>query len=261
MIPGVSSQNVDRQAAFKKVRGKVLTNTKTFPAQEPHSPLQLHARNIWTDALPDEANLQDLSSQLWNMFNADNPPQNYYEVDHPNYMLKQILVKCQPNPGTEGYSFDILDNSNFRVDNLVTTAFGNHFQPRIYIWDGSSLGKEVSSISGLYWLVDEGGYLYTGDKDDIDYSNTGYYLLIYRYTGATLDSSYPYVYEYEELTAPQTTFTLLYNPLEETVQMRVNGLSQRHGTDYTVSGVTITWSGDFSLEIGDFIEFVYHRAS
>jgi len=275
MIPGIQSDIVDTQTAQKKVLGKVLTNTKTFPAQEPVSQLRLGAYSIWMDPLPDASQLVDYSSQLWQAFNDDiaqnGSPQRYYEVSDPTYPIKQILVYCEPNAGTEYYSFDILDNSLNRVSNLVTTSFGNHFQPLLYMWDGSAIGKRVSPISGVYWQVDAGGYLYTADKSDPDYSSTGYYLIIYRYTGTTLDvwnpgggssetSSAPQMQFYKEvLTEPKTSLTLPHTPDASTVRLYVNGQLQSINIDYTVLGSTVTWSSsDFDLEEGDYIEVVYY---
>jgi len=279
MIPGSQSDIVDTQTAQKKVLGKVLTNIKTFPAQEPVSQIRLSAYSVWMDTLPDSTQLVDYSTQLWNAFNNDitqnGSPKRYYEAVDPNYPIKQILVFCEPNAGTEYYSFDIKDNNLNRIDNLITTAFGNHFQPLLYMWDGSAIGKQISPISGVYWQVDTGGYLYTADKSDPDYSSSGYYLIIYQYVGVTLDvwnppgsgggggsstpTTPPLQYYREILSVAKTSLTLPTTPDSTTVRMFVNGQLQYYGIDFTVSGTTVTWtSTDFSLGEGDYIEITYY---
>jgi hypothetical protein len=277
MIPGSQSDIVDTQLALKKVLGKVLTNTKTFPAQEPVSQMQLSSVSIWMDDLPDAAQLPDYETQLWNYFNDDitnnGAPKRYYEVSDNTYPVKQILVFCEVNPGTEDYSFDILDNNLKRVDKIITTSFGNHFQPKLWKWNGSSIVKQVSPISGVYWQVDAGGYLYTADKGDPDYSSNGYYLIAYRYTGTVLKNwngnggtpqpsggwvSSGTDHYREVLSVPKTTFTLPYRPNPNSVVMAINGVRQYNGIDYTVTNNTVTWlNTDFQLESGDYIEIDY----
>jgi len=266
MIYGTQSDVVDSQSALKKVQGKVLTNTKTFPAQEPVSPILVSAGSVWLDPLPTSGELVNQDTSLWTLFEIDinnlGAPRDYYEIDHPDFNIKQILVKCTANAGTEDYSFDIFDNDAVRCNQLITTAFGNHFQPRIWKWSGTELGSPVSPISGVYWQIDSGGYLYTADKADIDYSATGYYLIVYRYSGDTLvDGGVPGVSEQEfhTPTAEQTEFTLSNTPNADTVEMRVNGIKQRRLVDYTVSTDVVTWiSTDFSLGTTDTVEFLYY---
>jgi hypothetical protein len=61
-------------------------------------------------------------------------------------------------------------------------------------------------------------------------------------------------------TASQTAFLLTYVPDDNTaVFMFVNGFKQEHGTDYTVSGKNLTYSGTPLLN-GDVIEFWYIAA-
>ncbi len=56
----------------------------------------------------------------------------------------------------------------------------------------------------------------------------------------------------------QTAFTLTEDPLDATaVEMFINGLKQAYGTDYTVSGTTVTYSGSPSTLTTDTVEFWY----
>ena len=56
----------------------------------------------------------------------------------------------------------------------------------------------------------------------------------------------------------QTSFTLTDTPIEsDGVQMYVNGLKQSYGTEYSVSGNTVTYLGSISLLTTDKVEFYY----
>lgn len=55
----------------------------------------------------------------------------------------------------------------------------------------------------------------------------------------------------------QTSFTLTKTPYQSTaVKMYINGLKQKYGTDYSVSGVSVTYSGA-SILTSDDVEFWY----
>jgi hypothetical protein len=55
-----------------------------------------------------------------------------------------------------------------------------------------------------------------------------------------------------------TSFTLSQTPLDSSaVKMFVNGLKQRYGFDYTVSGTAVTYLGSYELDVTDEVEFWY----
>lgn len=67
--------------------------------------------------------------------------------------------------------------------------------------------------------------------------------------------------EQESFTATsngQTSFTLSQTPADVTaVQMFVNRLKQEYAVDYTIVGTAVTYSGSYTIQIGDTIEFWY----
>ena len=78
-------------------------------------------------------------------------------------------------------------------------------------------------------------------------------------TGAT----YRYQRDALPVTAPgQTSFTLSYTPANPTdVELIVEGVQQEYGAskDFTVSGTTLTWNDQFTLDVGDWVEARYLR--
>lgn len=60
-------------------------------------------------------------------------------------------------------------------------------------------------------------------------------------------------------TPGQTAFTLTYSPLSTSeVLLELNGVKQTLGTDYSVSGTALTWSG-ISLETSDVLVATYEK--
>lgn len=60
------------------------------------------------------------------------------------------------------------------------------------------------------------------------------------------------------LTLGQTSFTLTEQPAQSNaVEMFVNGVKQKYGTDYTISGTNVTYSGSVTLLTTDTVEFWY----
>lgn len=59
--------------------------------------------------------------------------------------------------------------------------------------------------------------------------------------------------------ASQTIFSLSTTPSDAAdVKMRVNGITYKNGTDYTVVGTTLTWLNvPFTLDAGDEVEIFY----
>lgn len=60
-------------------------------------------------------------------------------------------------------------------------------------------------------------------------------------------------------TAAQTAFSLSKTPVDPSdVKMKVNGIDYENGTDFTVSGTSVTWTDPFVLSAGDSVQFAYN---
>lgn len=60
-------------------------------------------------------------------------------------------------------------------------------------------------------------------------------------------------------TAAQTVFNIAATPTDPSdVDFRLNGVSYETGTDFTVSGTTVTWVKAITLDTTDTVEIVYY---
>ncbi len=87
----------------------------------------------------------------------------------------------------------------------------------------------------------------------------------YNVTSEVSSDKVDFVRELEEFTAGagQTDFVLGKTPFSvNTIVFKVNGVSYRRTTDFTVAAETVTWTdAEFVLEAGDIVEIEYDFSS
>lgn len=241
---------------------------------------------VWTD--PDLGTLLGLPAQNLSIAQSNAASNSSIIQD---LSAASSAIRLTEVPGTNGSTYAAFstynDLSSSRLENWIQpqliprTDAGFEGYPsigytiRLYDGDPNAGGTEITTSEGqtgsgvnasVGWVFDYANGLLLLSSD-FRGSVSDPWIVGFRYVGTTAGSgggSGSIVVQNQEsapvTTFGQTAFTLNNQPLEDGyVQMYINGLKQEYGTDYTVTGMSVTYTGSVpaNLDTSDVVEFWY----
>lgn len=250
--------------SFKKIVGRQYTSTaKEWYEEFPVKPFNLNAEDIWMDDIPTTPPASTTSGvEVYNTLTL----QEDVTVNYEKCWFAEVPV------GT-------------RVGNFIPPRYGQGYTVRVY--DGSDV--EIFTTDGSGWFFDYTTGILTFDNDPSGYGwdDSAFKIKVYRYIGQTaanitiasgtlnasdinndstvsgttvkdaletLDNVSRFKYnQYLSTVSGTQVFSLADSPVDDTVQIYVNGLLQEPGigNDYMISGQVITFA--LSLELDDIL--------
>ena len=253
--------------SFKKIVGRQYTSTaKEWYEEFPVKPFNLNGADIWMDDIPITPPASTTSGvEVYNTLTL----QEDVTVNNEKCWLAEVPV------GT-------------RIGDFIPPRYGQGYTVRVY--DGSD--NEILTTDASGWFFDYTSGILTFDNDPGGYGHddSAFKLKVYRYIGqtvadltissGTLDASdinndstvsgttvkdaletlsagsgmdrFKYN-QYLSTVSGTQVFSLADSPVDNTVQIYVNGLLQEPGigNDYMISGQVITFA--LSLELDDIL--------
>lgn len=253
--------------SFKKIVGRQYTTTaKEWYEEFPTKPFNLNGGDIWIDDIPITPPVSTTSGvEVYNTLTL----QKDVSVNNEKCWLAEVPV------GT-------------RIGDFIPPRYGQGYTVRVY--DGSDV--EILTTDGSGWFFDYTSGILTFDNDPGGYGHddSAFKLKVYRYIGQTVDdltissgtlnasdinndstvsgttvkdaletldvSSVVSRFKYNQYLSTVSgtqVFSLADSPVNDTVQVYVNGLIQEPGigNDYMISGQVITFA--LALELDDIL--------
>lgn len=253
--------------SFKKIVGRQYTTTaKEWYEEFPVKPFNLNGEDIWLDDIPTTPPASTTSGvEVYNTLTL----QEDVSVNNEKCWLAEKPV------GT-------------RIGDFIPPRYGQGYTARVY--DGSN--NEIFTTDGSGWFFDYTSGILTFDNDPSGYGwdDSAFKLKVYRYVGQTVAdltissgtlnasdinndstvsgttvkdaletlsadnvvSRFKYN-QYLSTVSGTQVFSLPDSPVDNTVQIYINGLLQEPGigNDYTISGQIVTFA--LALEVNDIL--------
>lgn len=261
--------------AFKRSLGKIHTANDRDPANEPAgTKVLMSAQDVWARSI----NLDPLSTENDGVIARGETGDPHGKGEDDRLVLEldpisgtdaeagtysgfyvRVPAGGVPNQlqGVINPFTGVAFASGDRVGNIVPGTFGFNLRPRVY--NGSD---EVPPSDASDWFLDAYAGVFTQEDDEapkmIDYTVSGGYLHCYVYIGdyvtdklQGLGGGTTYQFYENQTIGDGVTgtidginkdFDLDNTPIAESVQVYLNGMLQEQGSDYTISGNTISFT-------------------